>query len=216
MAPFDPKGKTFQQRLDALIADAKSTYKVTVRVSRTTTTPQWQQKYHVAHMFVYNKYKTQKPANVEPGARTIAWSHFSDPKVVWNTVLWTDFLRTKTGSVPVKQGQTWATGSEPDRAKTIEHVKLMLKTAGIGLGGSAQVSCGISPCGEPCRCKVGATRHLSGKAADLNSADLKTLAAALARAKAGTLDAYLGTFGLHRPLLKHPTSPEEWHVESKP
>jgi hypothetical protein len=216
MPPFDPTGKTFQQRLDAFLADAKSTHKVTVQVSRTGTTPQWQQKYHVAHMFVYNKYRAHKPAHVEPGGKTIAWSHFSDPKVVWNTVVWTDFLRTKTGSVPLKQGQAWANGSEPDRAKTVEHVKLMLKSGGIGLGGTAQVSCGISPCGEPCRCGVGRTRHLSGQAADLNSRDLLALSTTLTRAKAGTLDQYLAKFGLHRPLLKHPTSPEEWHVEAKP
>src|SRR3712207_7204392 len=50
--------------------------------------------------------------------------------VVWNTALWSDFLRTKAGAVPVKQGQSWSAGHEPDRAKTLEHVKLMLKTAG--------------------------------------------------------------------------------------
>ncbi|MFN2565464.1 MAG: hypothetical protein ABR499_10695 [Gemmatimonadaceae bacterium] len=124
-------------------------------------------------------------------------------------------LRTKTGSVPVKQGPGWVQGSEPDRAKTIEHVKLMVKAGGIGLGGTAQVSCGISPCGEPCRCKVGKTRHLSGQAAGLNSRDLLTLSTTLARAKAGTVDQYLAKFGLHRPLVKHPTSPEEWHVEAR-
>ena len=34
-------------------------------------------------------------------------------------------------------------------------------------------------------------------------------------AKAGTLDNYLAQFGLYRPLLNHPTSPEKWHVEAK-
>src|SRR3712207_7490521 len=81
--------------------------------------------------------------------------------VVWNTALWSDFLRTKAGAVPVKQGQSWSAGHEPDRAKTLEHVKLMLKTAGIGLNGSAQVSAGTTPCGEPCRCKVAATDRKS-------------------------------------------------------
>jgi hypothetical protein len=108
--PFDPNGKTFQQRLDAFLVDAKVTYKVTVRVSRTGTTPQWQQKHHVAHMFAYNKYQLQRPAHVELGGRTIAWSYFSDPAVVWNTVVWSDFLRTKAGAVPVKRARAGRRG----------------------------------------------------------------------------------------------------------
>ena len=37
----------------------------------------------------------------------------------------------------------------------------------------------------------------------------------LKTAKAGDIDSYLNTFGLHRPLVNHPESPEEWHIEAK-
>jgi len=37
-------------------------------------------------MFLYNSYKSTKPARVDGVKRTIAWSHFSDPKVTWATV----------------------------------------------------------------------------------------------------------------------------------
>jgi hypothetical protein len=30
------------------------------------------------------------------------------------------------------------------------------------------------------------------------------------------IDDYLKTFGLHRPLLNHATSPEAWHIEAIP
>lgn len=32
--------------------------------------------------------------------------------------------------------------------------------------------------------------------------------------KAGSLDVYLKKYGLHRPLLNHPNSPESWHIEA--
>jgi len=97
---FDPKGKTFKQKLDAFIKDVKDTYKLTVRVDNGRTA-EWQQKHHVAHMFLYNAYKSTKPANVDATKRTIKWDHFSDPKLAWNTVKWQDFLRTKLTWTPI-------------------------------------------------------------------------------------------------------------------
>lgn len=213
MPAFHPNGKTFQQRLDAFLADAKTTHSVTVGITRLGTTKEWQQKYHVAHMFVHNRFNTT-PAVPENGAKTIAWSHISNAELAWDTANWNDFLRTKTGAIPVKEGPAWKQGFEPDKTASLNHVKQMLVAGGIGKSGTAQVSSGLKPCGEPCRCSVGQTRHLSGQAADLKSQDLNALSAKLTTAKAGTLDQYMKTFGLHRPLLHSKTSPEPWHIEA--
>ena len=40
---FNPKGKTFKQRLNAFLADAKSTYKITIGQDSGRTVA-WQQK----------------------------------------------------------------------------------------------------------------------------------------------------------------------------
>jgi len=212
---FDPKGKSFSQRINAFLDDAKATYGITVGKDSGRTVD-WQQKHHVAHMFLYNSYKSTKPAKVDIGKRTISWSHFSDPKVIWATVKFSDFLRTAKNSVPVKDGTKWKVGFEPDQKATEKHVKSLQTTAGIGNSGKAMVSSGLKPCGQPCKCGAGRSKHLDGIASDLNSGNLATLSAKLTAAKAGTLDNYLAQFGLYRPLLNHPTSPEKWHVEAKP
>lgn len=209
---FDPKGKTFTQRLQAFLDDAKKTHKVTVGKD-SGRTKEWQQKNHVGHMFLYNKYNSIKPANIDKGKKTISWDHFSDPKVIWNSVKMSDFLKTTKNTTPVKEGQKWKKGSEPDEEATKKHVKAMLIKAQIGNSGTAMVSSGLKPCGEPCKCGAGRSKHLANLAADLNRPNLKALTLKLKGAGAGTLDEYLKQFGLHRPLLKH-VNPEDWHVES--
>ncbi|PCK04345.1 MAG: hypothetical protein COA42_19280 [Alteromonadaceae bacterium] len=211
---FDPKGKTFTQRLKAFLDDVKATYSLTVGQDSGRTVA-WQQKHHVAHMFLYNSYRSTKPAKVDGVKRTIAWSHFSNPKVIWATVKFSDFLKTAKNATPVKDGQKWKVGFEPDQKATEKHVKSLQTTAGIGNSGKAMVSSGLKPCAEPCKCGAGRSKHLDGVAADLNSSHLTTLSTKLVTAKAGTLDDYLAKFGLHRPLLNHATSPEKWHVEAK-
>lgn len=213
MADFDPVGKTFKQRLDAFLNDAKTNYGITVGTDKGRSAV-WQQKHHVAHMFLYNKYKSTKPAKTDSGKRTISWSHFQDPAVKWATINWKEFLRTKKNGTPQKEGNKWKEGHEPDQKKTQAHVKQMLQSAGIGSGGTAMVSAGLKPCGEPCKCGAGRSKHLDGVAADLNSVNLSSLSKKLAEKKAGDLDSYLKKFGLHRPLLNHPSSPEKWHVEA--
>jgi len=91
-----------------------------------------------------------------------------------------------------------------------------LVSAGIGNAGKAMVSSGLKPCGEPCKCRAGRSKHLDGVAADLNSGHLANLTTKLTAKKAGTLDDCLKKFGLHRPLLNHPSSPEKWHIEAMP
>ena len=210
---FAPKGKSFTQRVDGFIEDVKATHSIII-TKDDGRTAEWQQKYHVAHMFIYNKYESTTPAKVDTGKRTISWAHLSDPKVTWASVQWSDFLKTAAGGTPVVQNGEWAKGSEPDQAKTEAHVKKMLKDDGIGNSGEAMVSSGLSPCGEPCKCKAGKSNHLSDAAADLKSTALEELVLKLAKDKLPDLDAYLKTFGLHRPLVNHPKSPEKWHVES--
>jgi len=210
---FDPKGKTFKQRLDAFLADVKKNYKLTINQDNGRT-KEWSQKHHVAHMFLYNSYKSTKPANTDKGARTISWTHFSDPKVVWASTSFSDFLRTKTDTVPIKDGNKWKTGHEPDKEATIKQAKAIQTAGKIGKQGKAMVAPGLKPCGEPCKCQASRSKHLSGLAADLNTSHLNTLKTKLTAAKAGSIDDYLKKFGLHRPLLNHKSSPEPWHVEA--
>ena len=210
---FDQKGKTFKERLDAFLRDAKDTYGLTVRVDSGRTV-KWQHLHHVAHMFLYNTYMTTKPHKADKLKRTIAWEHISDPKLQWSTIKWDDFLRTKTKQKPIKLDNIWKTGHEPDKAATEEKARAIQKDGKIGNSGKAMVAAGLSPCGEPCRCSAGRSKHLEGVAADLGSDDLVVLATKLTVKKAGSLDDYLKKHGLHRPLLNHPTSPEKWHIEA--
>jgi hypothetical protein len=212
---FDPKGKTFKQRVEGCLADAKKVHGVSVRQDPGRTA-EWQHRLHVCHMFLYNKYTSHQPAKVETGKRTLSWTHLSSATTVWSTVPFGDILRTKTGQLPVKAGQAWAKNSEPDRTATEKRAKELLTNAGIGSSGQAMVSAGLKPCGEPCKCTAGRSKHLDGMAADFNTSDMGTLSKKLSAAKAGSIDDYLKTFGLHRPLLNHPTSPEAWHIEAIP
>lgn len=174
----------------------------------------WQVKHHVAHMFLYNHYQGVKPRKYHPARRTISWLHFSDPNIDWKVIKQEDFLRTKNNTAPIKSGNAWKTGFEPNEIATIMYVKSLQISAGIGNSGTAMVSAGLKPCGEPCRCSAGRSKHLDAIAADLNRGDLRQLSASLSKAEAETLDEYLKRFGLHRPLLNHGRSSEPWHIEA--
>ena len=106
---FDPKDKIFKQRLNAFLDDVKKNYGLTISQDNGRTR-EWQQKHHVAHMFLYNAYKSAKPANTDNGKRTISWSHFSDPKITWKTVKFSDFLKTKENTRPIKEGNKYNWG----------------------------------------------------------------------------------------------------------
>jgi len=210
---FVPTGKTFRQRVDAWLADVQKVYGLTVRQDSGRTV-EWQQRLHICHMFLYNKYNTTTPASVDAGKRTISWAHLSDPKVVWATIPFTDILRTKTNGMPTKTGNVWTKGAEPEQTATEKRAKELLTTAGIGKNGQAMVSSGLKPCGEPCKCGAGRSKHLEGVAVEMNTADIGSLTQKLTTTKAETLDKYLKKFGLHRPLVNHPESPEPWHIEA--
>jgi hypothetical protein len=199
-AAFNPSGKSFKQRLQALIDDAKATHGVTVGLQSNTRTVAWQQKHHVAHMLVYNTYKKRSD-----------WKHISDASVEWDSVDWKEFLRTAKNKVPEKDGKKWKSGFEPEEKATIKQCKSLLKSGGIGNEGKAQVAAGLKPCGEPCNCSAGRSKHIDGNAADLKTSVLPVLTGALKKANAGSLDEYLAKFGLHRPpQIKN----EPWHIES--
>ena len=95
--------------------------------------------------------------------------------MVWQLVPFADILRTKLNAIPVKEGAGWKKGVDPERAATEARAKELLRAAGIGSNGQAMVSSGLSPCGEPCQCGAGRSKHLDGVAADLNTADMATL-----------------------------------------
>jgi hypothetical protein len=214
--PFNPRGQSFAERIRAFRTDANDTYRVHVRTDRGRT-PEWEQKHHVAHMFLYNAYGARiQPRVREPGKFTIAWSHLSDPTVQWQGVRWEHLLRTADGGVPRKVGSDWDPGARPDRDATVKNLKTMQIYDGIGRLGFGMVAAGFRPCGEPCRCRAGRSKHLDGLAADINRSDLAALTNALRHNRGPTLDDYLKRFGLYRPLLHHPKSPEDWHVEALP
>ncbi len=213
-----PIGKNFQQRLDDFLADAKSRYGITIPKGVEFRKAEDAQRWHIAHMIAYNSFASLKPANFETvnGRRLISWSHLSSATLVWQHVSSNDFLRTATGGMPVKQGTVWSPTAAPDKDKTIARAKEILKSAGVATPkdrpsdpNSAMVAPGYTGCAEPCRCGGTRSNHIAGAAADLGRTELTQLESKLQAAGAGTLDNYLKSFGLHRPM-----SSEPWHVEA--
>lgn len=100
-------------------------------------------------------------------------------------------------------------GYEPDQKATEKHVKSLQTKAGIGNAGKAMVSSCLKPCGQPCKCGAGRSKHLDGVAADLNSSHLVTLTSKLTAAKAGTLDAYLALIWVTSPTIESPYKSRE-------
>jgi hypothetical protein len=215
---FNPAGKTFKERLDAFLADAKGTYGITIPAGTEFRKAEDAQKWHVAHMIYYNSFAGRKPAKSElvNGRHLIAWSHLGSAATVWQHVSWQDFLRDASGQVPVKLGNDWAAGKQPDEAKTRQRAFEILKSAGIATADdrpnephSAMVAPGYQGCAEPCKCGGSRSKHIAGAASDLGKTQLDQLKQKLQQAGAGSLDAYLKRFGLHRPMKSEP-----WHVEA--
>jgi hypothetical protein len=217
---FDPKGKPFKDRLAAMLKDAKDNFGVTVGITSNSRMPQQQQTMHLAHMFLYNAFAQREPAHPEKngdGRKVIAWDYFSRADVAWDAgVKWDDFMRDARGDACLKEksGTAWCAGHEPDKAQTQKQARSLLKDKyGVGNGGKAMAAPGLDGCGEPCKCGGGRSRHIEGLAADLNQLD--KLEVVLGKKNAGSLDGYLATFGLHRPMKDLPESVREvWHVEA--
>jgi hypothetical protein len=213
---FVPHGKSFKQRLAAFLQNAKVHYGVQIGQDHGRT-PEWAQTMHVCHMFLYNAFAQSKPKHLDKtDNRTISWDHISDPKVSWSLVKYKELLRTASGQPPEKLGAGWKKGMEPDLEKSVERMTQVLVAGGCARGGKAMIACGTKPCGEPCGCPTGKSKHLDGLASDLKMHDLNVLSHKLSLKKAGTLDQLLHVYGLHRPMLHHKTSPEPWHIEAIP
>ncbi len=215
---FNPPGKGFKERLMAFLADAKATHGVTISRKAEFRKAEDAQMWHVAHMITYNSFESRMPARSEglDGRHVIAWSHLEDPATKWEHVRWEDYLRDKNGAVPVKQGEGWAPGHRPDKDQTRRQALAILRAAGVGTAkdrprepNSAMVAPGYEGCAEPCHCGGTRSKHIAGMASDLGQAELGSLEQKLKQANAGSLDAYLARFGLHRPM-----SSEPWHVEA--
>ena len=137
-----------------------------------------------------------------------------------------DFLCTEKGAkdLPVKMASTkpkikweWKPGCEPNEAASRLKMQAILDDFGAARGkdgkrGSIMIACGFA-CGEPCCCGQHISKHISGQAADLDRASIHALERKLPTGK--TVEDLLSEFGLCRPLLLNPDSPEEWHVEAQ-
>jgi len=212
-------GKPFHDRLRAFLEHVRKTYSLHIRIAGNARTAEAAQRMHVCQMFLHNAFENAEPAaQAVSETGTISWEHFSDARVQWKGVNYLDVLRTKGNQPPEKVGRQWVKGKEPDYQATVERAKTLMREAGYVE--TAMVACGISPCGEPCGCTVGVSRHVAGKAADLNMHDLSRLLHKLQRATPGKhhlqIDGLLAEYGLYRPMLHHRTSPEPWHVEATP
>jgi len=214
----DPGTMTVPQRVALLISDAAAKYKVNLVLNQSTRTPEQAQQFHVCHMFLYNKFKTQRPKHLAADHRTIAWSHLSKPELAgkWLLIDSSDFLLTKQGTAAVTAFEAgkvvWAKGQEPDKTASTAAMAKFLKQHHV----SSMAAPGKSGCGEPCGCGGGASKHVTGEACDLSG--MPELARAVARDYQGhgdPLDEYLEQFRLWRPMAHLPEkSREEWHVEA--
>ncbi len=206
-----------------MIDDAEEQYDVTVRVNQTQRTKEQAQTFHVLHMFLRNRFKNLRPKVVADDGRTISWAHLSDADVKWALIddLKAEFLLTADGRpatlrVGAAGGKKWVV--DPDKAASARAMAKylrrhkVLKIAAPGLDG----------CGEPCGCGGHASKHVSGKAADLGG--LQELGEAIRAAEPGkyssaddAVDHFLHAYHLWRPLANLDSDEQElWHVEAEP
>jgi hypothetical protein len=214
-----PQTYSFEDRVAKFVADAEKTYQVQIPLGNQFRPPEVAQKWHIAHMIRYNSFPKTKPAQsqVIGGRNLIAWSHLSDPLLVWEHVRWEDFLRDANGNVPIKQGNAWATDHAPDEEQTRRQAFNILNATSIQRDKfrptephSAMVAPGYEGCAEPCKCGDHRSRHIAGAARDLGRAQMALLEKRLWQRNGETLDDYLGSYGLYRPMNSEP-----WHVEMK-
>src|SRR5689334_1156953 len=103
---FESRGKTFTERLEAMLNDAEQVFHVHLRKVGGARDPFRAQFWHIAHMFYWNSYKHQHPQPFEHwrGHRVISFRHAQDPHLVFGEgwdyrVPWSEFLRDKHGRV---------------------------------------------------------------------------------------------------------------------
>jgi hypothetical protein len=214
----NPTNLTTLQRVQLMISETKTRYGVDLKLNQEHRDPKQAQQFHVAHMFLYNKFKHQLPKNRMPGQRTISWPHLSDANVAWVLIddLKIEFLRNKSGIAVqlemVAGKKRWRSGFEPDEMASRSRMAAFLSDHHV----SGMAAPGHGGCGEPCGCGGHASKHISYQACDVGG--MPKLARALAKNSKGHLDPvdeYLKEFQLCRPLAHKPEEQrEEWHVES--
>jgi hypothetical protein len=215
---INPANLTTPQRVNLLISETKKRYGITLKLNQDHRDPKQAQQFHVAHMFVYNKFKHQLPKHRAPGHKTISWKHLSDPNVTWVLIddLKAEFLCTKADAAPqletVSGKKKWRAGFEPDEKASKSKMTTFLSNHRV----SGMAAPGKDGCGEPCGCGGKASKHITNEACDIGG--MPDLARALAKKSKGHLDPvdeYLKEFQLCRPLAHKPEAQrEEWHVES--
>jgi hypothetical protein len=223
---FLPQGKTFLQRVEAFVKDAKERFgvEITIPSSQGGRTAEWAQRAHVAHMIKYNSFAF--PNGLKPkfykaigGHNLLSFDYLKDPKTAWESVTWNDFLRNSQG-LPCKKtanGQAWEAGFAPDETQTRKRAFAILTEMGvatadnrIGEPHSAMVAPGFQGCKQPCLCGGNRSKHIDGVAIDLSPkiALSTTMPQKFLPTGAESFNKYLKKFGLTRPM-----SSESWHVE---
>ena len=162
-----------KNRVTALIADAQSTFGVTISINQANRQPEQAQSFHVCHMFLYNFFPNRRPVHCEGKLRTIAWDHLSDAEVVWAGIdhIKSQLLVTREGSAVMLAGRErlgdplkWQTA--PDRHASTQKMKGFLEKHGV----RSMAAPGVQGCGEPCGCGGNASKHITGQAFDLGRA----------------------------------------------
>jgi len=213
---------TLMVAINKMIEDASKTWNVNVTINQSNRSPEQAQQFHICHMFLYNYFKSKKPAKCDDGQRTISWDCISDPKVKWAVIdnMKSTFLLTATG-VPaqLKPGvptPEWLVA--PDKKKSTHAMAAFLKGHHV----KSMAAPGIEGCGDPCGCKGHASKHLTGLACDLHGLD--ELGDAILKGSGdkykdseAAIDDYLHGYGLYRPMAHLEGNRKEiWHVESIP
>jgi hypothetical protein len=200
--------------------DALKVYRVSVLINQSTRTAPQAQAFHVCHMFLHNFFAHLRPRFVEPGARTIAWSHLSDPAVSWALIddQKSKFLMTRDGRpaklVASSTGPAWQIA--PDRKASTRAMAHFLTEHHV----RSMAAPGQAGCGEPCVCGGHASKHLTAEACDL--ANLPLLGRSIRTTASfadddDAVDSFLHGYGLWRPLAHLAgNAREQWHVEGIP
>jgi len=220
--PTPVVGGAFAQRLNRFQLHVLNTFSINLRANSQFRTEQTQSQWHAAHMIRFNGFN-RRPVQSElfEGRNVIAFSHLSNPQVVWGNGLdFSNYLRDHS-NMPCRKtpdGRAWV--NPPDANRTRDRARALLAGWGVGTpkdkegnpigpANSAQVAPGVAGCVEPCRCGGSRSKHVAGMAADLDSGDMEKLMLKLTPATRASIDTLLATYGLHRPVANEP-----WHVES--
>jgi hypothetical protein len=220
ISQLDP---SIRDHVAKMMEDAKSKYKCVMRINQTKRTREQAQTFHVLHMYLYNYFPNRKPKFVAADGRTILWDHLADPGISWELIDDSKgaFLRTAKGTAATLQvddqgKKRWV--EPPEQAASGKAMAKYLKSHGV----SSMAAPGKDGCGEPCLCGGHASKHVTGKAADLSGMQelgSKILAAEPGKYKTAdeAVDHFLNTYQLWRPLAHLKGKARElWHVELLP